>query len=1168
MLKIVFALIFIGLAWAAVTVFGLPTWWAWLATGVVAGAVVLRVGLAWFLARRAAGKLESALASPGDAAGLRPELQRQIEGMRAEFLRALSKLKASRLGASGRNALAALPWYVIIGPPGSGKSTVLRNSGLRFPYLSAKKGSVRGVGGTRNCDWWLANEAILLDTAGRWTTEDDDQEEWLAFLELLRRTRKGRPLNGILVSVGAGDLLESTPEATTELAQKLRERVDEVMKRLQVTLPVYLLVTKCDLISGFVEAFGGVAEKQRGQVWGVTLPLDADPGERPQMFAERLDRLVDALEQRMLGRMRAEPRTEERHRLYEFSQQFEVLCPNLVDLVNDLFAENNYEETPILRGVYFTSATQEGRPIDRVVKDIAERIGIAPVVDYQPVLKTRSYFLKDVFLQVVFPDRKVAGLTQRAMRRARLLGMGGAAAAFAAAAGIALMPVAAYSRNRALAKDVRQYVETLAASRSRAAGAPAMPSARLDDLYERSSELLRLRKEGPPVGMTFGFYQGDNVAPLLGRATRDHVASAILAADVGSFSPRSTAGRAEGRFKEAVQALRLHLLLTAEKAPSEPDPESDDWREAVAEARELGALRWRSHLRAEGGRETPRSSTVVGDAIEIYLHEAAREPLLWEPRNQGFVDKTRDLLCRLLRKDPLDQIVGDPALDQFQVALNEVVGGSITLFQDDARVRGAYTRDGWRVVKGELDAKLGGKKGGGADSQDWLLGGCEALSPEEVAGLRRDYLDRYDKEWSSFLTRVYPREPKDLGEGKDLLRRYAEERPLVSVWRAVAENVPLEPPPEEPGALEKGLAKAKGKGASWLKRGLDRFRERGADEPGGPEQLERELEGLDRRFAPFLDFGISVKDGVPSMLETYFERLLAVVGAIEAYEDNKDAQSLRQDVLRLNREIDALVSRSGAQDWQSVIRKMLLTPFSGLDIVVGQNLNVSANRRFCDAVVVPFDLTLADRYPFRPDGPDAPLSAVEQFFHPESGVLWAYFKDALAGDLEPISFKPKPGTPVRYRAQLTSYLQRARQATDLLFPRGASRISVPLQVRIWPPGSSVKKVVFSLGGRAIEHGNWAESFQPHEWPARGAVLQVYGDTLWQLPETGDWGLFRLLGRARTKRRLDQDEYLEAIWEKVAPGVSLRIDFKPAPLLSILHRLDPPRAVAAGGGCAN
>ena len=494
-----------------------------------------------------------------------------------------------------------------------------------------------------------------------------------------------------------------------------------------------------------------------------------------------------------------------------------------------------------------------------------------------------------------------------------------------------------------------------------------------------------------------------------------------------------------------------------------------------------------------------------------------------------------------------------------------MVGGSITLFQDDARVRGAYTREGWRLVKPELEAKLAGKK----DSQEWLLGGCEALTPEEVARLRRDYLDLYDKEWSSFLTRVYPREPKDLGEGHDLLRRYAEEKPLTSLWRMVAENVPLEVPPEEPGALEKGLAKVKGKGAGLIKRGLDRFRDRRADEQaGGAGALERDLEALERRFAPFLGFATSSKEGVPSMLDIYYEHLLAVVKAIGAHRESQDPRALRQDVVRLTGEIDALVSRSRAQDWQSVIRKMLLTPFSGLDVVVGQNLNASANRRFCDGVVVPFDQMLADRFPFRAQGADAPLPAVEQFFHPDSGVLWTYYKDALSTELEPISFKPKPGSSIRWRPELTQYLLRARQATELLFPRGAARITVPLQVRIWPAGSGVKKVVFSLGGKSIEHGNWQETFQPHEWPARGALLQVQGARSWELPAAGEWGLFRLLGQARTKRRLDQDEYLEAVWQDSATGGQVQIDFKPAGLLSVMQRLVPPHSVAAGGGCAN
>ena len=86
---------------------------------------------------------------------------------------------------------------VVTGPPGSGKTTALLNSGLRFP-LADKLGSdsVQGVGGTRNCDWWFTDDAVLLDTAGRYTTQDSyetvDRAAWKGFLELLRRHRRRR----------------------------------------------------------------------------------------------------------------------------------------------------------------------------------------------------------------------------------------------------------------------------------------------------------------------------------------------------------------------------------------------------------------------------------------------------------------------------------------------------------------------------------------------------------------------------------------------------------------------------------------------------------------------------------------------------------------------------------------------------------------------------------------------------------------------------------------------------------------------------------------------------------------------------------------------------------------------------------------------------------------
>lgn len=91
-----------------------------------------------------------------------------------------------------RQYLYQLPWYVIIGAPGAGKTTALVNSGLHFPLADRFGNQLRGVGGTRNCDWWFTNDAVLLDTAGRYTTQESQREEdageWQSFVALLKNT--------------------------------------------------------------------------------------------------------------------------------------------------------------------------------------------------------------------------------------------------------------------------------------------------------------------------------------------------------------------------------------------------------------------------------------------------------------------------------------------------------------------------------------------------------------------------------------------------------------------------------------------------------------------------------------------------------------------------------------------------------------------------------------------------------------------------------------------------------------------------------------------------------------------------------------------------------------------------------------------------------------------
>ena len=52
---------------------------------------------------------------------------------------------------------------------------------------------------------------MFLDTAGRYTTQDSDAASdsagWREFLALLRKYRKRRPINGVILTISAQDLM-------------------------------------------------------------------------------------------------------------------------------------------------------------------------------------------------------------------------------------------------------------------------------------------------------------------------------------------------------------------------------------------------------------------------------------------------------------------------------------------------------------------------------------------------------------------------------------------------------------------------------------------------------------------------------------------------------------------------------------------------------------------------------------------------------------------------------------------------------------------------------------------------------------------------------------------------------------------------------------------------
>src|SRR4051812_29474815 len=206
--------------------------------GIVVGIWLLLRLMKRLRAYRASDRLLTAVVAQPQPQADRARTPAEVVKLRERFEEAVAALKQQR--QSG-HSLYDLPWYVIIGAPGSGKTTALLNSGLKFPLEQrVGKGALRGVGGTRNCDWWFADEAIFLDTAGRYTTQDSDASSdsvgWTEFLSLLRKYRARRPVNGVILTINAQDLIIQGSAAREAHVEAARSRLEELNRELKIQL--------------------------------------------------------------------------------------------------------------------------------------------------------------------------------------------------------------------------------------------------------------------------------------------------------------------------------------------------------------------------------------------------------------------------------------------------------------------------------------------------------------------------------------------------------------------------------------------------------------------------------------------------------------------------------------------------------------------------------------------------------------------------------------------------------------------------------------------------------------------------------------------------------------------------------------------------------------------
>lgn len=332
-----------------------------------------------------------------------------LKELQNRWKEAVDAIRRSHLRKYG-NPLYVLPWYMVLGESGSGKTTAITSARLSSPFAEVSRTS--GLSGTKNCDWWFFEQAIILDTAGRYAIPIDegrDKEEWQKFLALLIRYRRKEPIHGLIISIAADRLLEGLPETLEEDGKQIRRRIDELMRVLGTKFPVYVLVTKCDLIQGMTQFCDQLPEKNLDQPMGfINQDLTPDVAlfhERAfQAIGERL-RNLRILMLHQPGARGVDPR------LLLFPEEFENLKSGLQAFMSGAFKENPYQETPILRGLFFSSGRQEGSPYSHFLS----ALGLIGEKEVLPGTN-KGLFLHDLFAKILPKDRGLFAPTKRALQ--------------------------------------------------------------------------------------------------------------------------------------------------------------------------------------------------------------------------------------------------------------------------------------------------------------------------------------------------------------------------------------------------------------------------------------------------------------------------------------------------------------------------------------------------------------------------------------------------------------------------------------------------------------------------------------------------------------------------------------------------------------------------------
>ncbi|HEY0051115.1 MAG TPA: type VI secretion protein IcmF/TssM N-terminal domain-containing protein, partial [Pyrinomonadaceae bacterium] len=404
----------------------------------------------------------------------------------------------------------SLPWYLVMGTPKAGKSSLVLGSNLNFQNLpSQRQSEQKFIRPTRGVDWRVTSEAVFVDTAGRYQTEGLDGEEWSSLLETIKKYRGARPLDGMILSVSAERVLHADEKEIEEQAKVLRARIDEAVQRTKVRFPIYLVFTHADAIEGFRDSFSNSQKEGQNLVWGATIPLE-NADNAHSLFDAEYELLQNSIMKRRLIRLSAPFPPVRQLRIFNFPLHFGSARRKLGAFVSTLFRPNPFSESPFLRGFYFTAVPVTRPKMPQGGQTLA---GIPQTIG-------QTYFTEKLFREVVLRDKDLVATLQAQRQKPPILGwLATITGAFLVALLLGLSAYSLYQNKKLLDEASANGEKVLTLYKSDAGRDPFTKTPdealvelnTIENLRKNLVDFDEYERSGAPWLMRMGLYSGDGI---------------------------------------------------------------------------------------------------------------------------------------------------------------------------------------------------------------------------------------------------------------------------------------------------------------------------------------------------------------------------------------------------------------------------------------------------------------------------------------------------------------------------------------------------------------------------------------------------------------------------------------------------------------------------------